>query len=83
MSRVRIDNKQKTKEFERSIVEISLPDKLTSEVYLHKSLRKTETPRGRGWARMTGSELELTQTPKTIGENIIETAKKWQEKQKK
>jgi hypothetical protein len=63
-------------------VKISLPDKLTSEAHLHKNQRKTETHRGQGWATMIGNELELTQTPRTIGENILETAKKWQEKQK-
>jgi hypothetical protein len=83
MSGVRIEKEPKKKKFEKSIIEISLPEKLTSEAYLQKNLQKIETLRGRGWARMTGSELEWKQIPKTIGENIIETARKWQEKQKK
>ena len=83
MSRVRIENDPKKKQHEKTLIEISIPDRLTAEAYLQRSLRKTETLRGQGWAKVTGNKLELKQTPKIVGENIIEIAKQWEEKIKK
>ena len=38
MSRVRIENDQKKKQHEKTLIEISIPDRLTAEAYLQRSL---------------------------------------------